>query len=59
MQAIEFDKIVIVTLHLSRCCSTIKYRILPNFCSEDLSVALLLSLHTLFSFQGAIFQHLF
>ena len=37
-----------------RCCSTIKLCFLPNFHLKDLSVALLITLISLFSFQGAI-----
>ena len=49
----QIFEIVIVTLHLSRCCSTIKYLTLSMLAHGNLSVALLHFQYTLFSFQGA------
>ena len=46
-------EIVIVTHHLFRCCSTIKLCFF-QISLKDLSVALLITLISLFSFQGAI-----
>ena len=54
MQASQILEIVIVTLIFSDVVPQLKYTCyLPNFHSEDLSVALLHLLITLFSFQGA------
>ena len=58
MQALTgfYFEIVIVTLHLFRCCPQLKLlKFLPNYRLKDLSVALLITLISLFSFQGAIF----